>query len=158
LRRVLAALESYRRSIEAAAQAFVVQVVTIPVTDAAGVRMAIESFAHRAQWRPPSDPGILSPAVQRELIRLAEQYHLPTDHWVPYPCGRWQLMSYDSDVFQNRPWGCLRCGPHHARRECGRIAGAYPTTFRLAVNLRAAKAIGLSIPASSLLLADEVIE
>jgi hypothetical protein len=71
---------------------------------------------------------ILSPAVHRELIRLAEQYHLPTDHWIPYPCGRWQ------------------------------IAGACPTTFRLAVNLRAAKAIGLTILASFILLADEVIE
>jgi hypothetical protein len=53
-------LKSYRRSIEAVAQAFVVQVVAIPVIDAAGVRTAIESFATEPNGGHLPSPGILS--------------------------------------------------------------------------------------------------
>jgi hypothetical protein len=98
-----------------------VQVTTIPVTD--GVRTAIESLATE-----PNGGRILSPAVQRKLIRLAEQYRLShVDHIV-------------------------------SGTKVGELPVHYPTTFRLAVNLRAAKAIGVTIRASFLLLAHEVIE
>jgi hypothetical protein len=47
------------------------------------------------------------------------------------------------------------CGSHSTRREAKR---SFPTKFEMVVNLKAAKALDLTVPQSILLSADEVIE
>jgi putative tryptophan/tyrosine transport system substrate-binding protein len=148
--------ESYRRSTEAAAQALALQLVTIPVTGVTDVKTAIESFATKPNGGVLLSPGILSPAVQRELIGLAEQYRLPMITASVSFNGA--LINYHPDASP-----LLRGAASYVDRilrgtKVGELPVQYPTTFRLVVNLKAAKAIGLTIPASFLLLADEVIE
>jgi putative ABC transport system substrate-binding protein len=150
--------ESYRPSIEATAQALAVQLVTIPVSDAAGVKTAIESFATEPNGGLLPSPGILSPAVQRELIRLAAQYRLPMITGFRSFAADGALMSYDSDGSQNARGAASYVDRILRGAKVAELPVQYPTTFRLVVNLKAAKAIGLIIPASFLLLADEVIE
>jgi hypothetical protein len=48
--------------------------------------------------------------------------------------------------------------PHPAWRQGERTAVQLPTSFKLVVNLKAAKAIGLNDPAELLLRADQAIE
>jgi ABC-type uncharacterized transport system substrate-binding protein len=50
------------------------------------------------------------------------------------------------------------CRSHSARREAGRSPVQFPTKYEMAVNLKAAKSLGLTVPQSILLGADEVIE
>jgi putative tryptophan/tyrosine transport system substrate-binding protein len=150
--------ESYRRSIEAAAQALAVQLVTIPVIDAAGVKTAMENFATEPNGGLLPSPGILTPAVQRELIRLAEQYRLPMITGSRIFAAAGALMSYDADGSQIARGAVSYVDLILRGAKVGELPVQYPTTFRLVVNLKAAKAIGLTIPASFLLLADEVIE
>jgi hypothetical protein len=135
------------------AQAFVVQVVTSPVTDTAGVRTAIESFA----TEPNGGPGILSPAVQHELIRLTEQYRLPTITGFRTFVADGALMSYDSDVSQNvrgLPPMWTASWVHEGRR----IAGALSDHSLACRQAWGGEAIGLTIPAFFLPLADGVIK
>jgi putative tryptophan/tyrosine transport system substrate-binding protein len=150
--------DSYLRSIEVAARALAVQLVTIPVYDAAEARMAIESFAIEPNGGLLPSPGILSPAIERELIRLAEQYRLPMISGSRRFAANGALMSYDTDSAE-----VVRGAASYVDRilrgaKVGELPVQYPTTFRLVVNLKAAKAIGLNIPESFLLRADEVIE
>jgi putative tryptophan/tyrosine transport system substrate-binding protein len=69
------------------------------------------------------------------------------------------LMSYGAiiaDLFH-------RGGPQYVNRilrgaKPGDLPVQFPTRFELVVNLKAAKAIGLTVPTSFLLRADELIE
>jgi putative ABC transport system substrate-binding protein len=87
-------------SIEAAAAALAVQLVTFRVSDAVGVRGAIESFAAEPNGGLIPSPGILSLAMQRELIRWAEQYRLPMIASSRTFAVNGALMSYASDGFE----------------------------------------------------------
>src|SRR5262249_44007251 len=50
------------------------------------------------------------------------------------------------------------CRSDSTRREAGRSPGAVPVKYEMAVNLKTAKALGLTVSQSILLRADEVIE
>jgi putative ABC transport system substrate-binding protein len=121
------------------------------------MRAAIESFAAQPNGGLLPSPGILGQAVQRELIRLAVQYRLPAISGGRFFASNGALMSYGSaDELMRGAVGYVDRILRGAK--VSELPVQYPTRFRLVVNLQAAKAIGLAIPNSILLRADEVIE
>ena len=142
-------------SIEAAASLFALQLVTINYL--AGGRAAIESFAAEPNGGLVVDASLFSIAPF-ELVRLAEQYRLPAIYATRSFTANGGLMSYDSD-----PSEILHGVVSYVDRilrgaKVSELPVQYPTRFRFVVNLKAAKMIGLTIPSSFLLRADEVIE
>jgi putative ABC transport system substrate-binding protein len=148
----------YLPSVEAAGRALGVQVVAIPVSDGASVKTAVETFAAEPNGGLLPGPGILRPAVQRELIGLAERYRFPMIAGFRSFAAHGALMSYDSD-----PNELVRGAASYVDRilrgaKVNDLPVQYPTKFRLVVNLKTAKAMGVEIPTMLLALADEVIE
>ncbi len=94
----------------------------------------------------------------RLIVQLAEQARLPAIYAYPDFAGIGALIAYGldvSDMFR-----------HTAEQVAQILKGAkpadipffQPTRFRLSINLKTAKALGLKVPDSLLVQADEVIE
>ena len=95
---------------------------------------------------------------ETQIVALAAQHRLPTMMAAGTFPARGGLISYGADIRDlNR-----QAGVYVARILRGEKPAALPvvqpTNFALRVNLKTAKALGLSIPEPFLLLADEVIE
>jgi putative tryptophan/tyrosine transport system substrate-binding protein len=144
---------SYLPWMETAGQSLGVQVAGIPVSDAASVKAAIEAFAAKPNGGLIPNPAVAGIVPPDELSRLALQYHLPTVYGLPGG-----LMSYSPDSGEQ-----LRGVVSYVDRllRGARVSGLpvqYPTKFRLVINLKTAKALGLEVPTTLLARADEVIE
>ena len=154
----LAGYEYLVRSAEAAAPSLSIELVRSPVANAADIEQSIESVA-----RVP-DSGLLLPPesttiLHRDLvIALAARHRLPAVYSARFLVTAGGLMSYGTD--QIDLFG-------HAASYVDRILrGANPTelpvqaptTYETTLNLKTAKALGLEVPASLLVRADEVIE
>ena len=97
-------------------------------------------------------------AGQSQIIALAGQHRLPTMMANATFPARGGLISYGADTSDlNRQAGVYLARILRGEKPAD-LPVVQPTNFALRVNLKTAKALGLSIPESFLLLADEVIE
>ena len=148
---------TYLDSVEAAAQSLRVQIVAVPVSDADAMKAAIESFAAEPNGGLLPSPAIIILAPL-ELTRLAAQYRLPAiygDSRLPAIGG---LMSYSSDLDEIVRGSATYIDRLLRGAKVGDLPVQYPTKFHLVINLKTARALGLVVPPSILVRADEVIE
>jgi putative ABC transport system substrate-binding protein len=147
------ASDPYGPSVEAAARALRLQLFTIPVSDVAGMRAPIESFAAEPNGGLILNRGMY--LMLGEFIRLAEQYRLPS---ISGPRSDRTLMSYSSATAELARRAVSYVDRILRGAKPSDLPIEYPTKFDLIINLKVAKAIGITFPASLIALADEVIE
>jgi putative ABC transport system substrate-binding protein len=68
------------------------------------------------------------------------------------------LLSYGPDTVDNWPRAAIYVDRILRGAKPGDLPVQFPTKHEMAVNLKTAKALGLTVPQSILLTADEVIE
>jgi putative ABC transport system substrate-binding protein len=149
---------AYFAALEAAAAQFSVMLVKIPYRDAADIVHTIDAFSAEPNGglilMPPGPSG-----ENRALInRLAVQHMLPMMVLVPEFAAEGSLISYGPN---NRD--IMRRTASYLDRilrgaKPAELPVQFPTKFELIVNLKTAKAMGLTISESVLLRADELIE
>ncbi len=146
------------QSVETAAQLLRMQVVPIPASDAAATKADIEAFAAEPNGGLLVSGGIFFIAPLVELTRLAARFGLPAIYGGVLPRASEGLMTYSADRAE-----IFRGAASYVDRllrgdKVSDLPVQYPTKFRLTINLKTAKALGLQVPPSILLRADEVIE
>jgi putative ABC transport system substrate-binding protein len=152
------AYEYFRSAAERAAAMLAIELVPTPVTNGAEIEHAIEAFA-----RGPNGGLIVPPdttmITHREVvIALAARHRLPAVYPFRLYVAAGGLMSYGThqvDMFGQTALYVERI--LRGANPAGLPVQA-PTTYQKILNLRTAKALGLEVPASLLVRADEVIE
>src|SRR5262249_7612193 len=144
--------------IETAAPSYGVTTVRMPVQSAAEIEGAVRTFALEANGglMPLSDSFLV---VHRDRITaLATEHRLPTisDSFAWARNGG--LIAYGPDADDTYRGAVSYVDRILRGAKASELRVQAPTKYRLSVNLKTAKALGLKISESFLLAADEVIE
>ena len=97
-------------------------------------------------------------AHRREIIELAAQHRLPAIYDFRYFVAEGGLASYGHDPAEQYRQAAAYIDRILKGAKPGELPVQNPTTYELVVNLKTAKVLGLTIPESFLLRANELIE
>jgi putative ABC transport system substrate-binding protein len=145
------------KTLQTAADAMGLQLQSVDVPNAAGLQSALETaVGQRAQALVLGDcPGSFEP---RQLAELALQYRLPTVVAYSNYVHAGSLMTYSASQAEQARRAAAYVDKILKGAKPADLPVEQPTKFELVINLKTAKALGLTIPQSVLLRADEVIE
>ena len=152
----MATASSFMPSFETAARSLKVVSITAPVHSDAEIETAIIALG-----REPGG-GLVVPAFQvarrASINSAAARNKVPAVYYQSAFARDGGLLSYAVD-----PLDLLRHAASYVDRilrgaKPGDLPVQFPTKFEMVINLKTAKALGLTVPQSILLRADEVIE
>jgi putative ABC transport system substrate-binding protein len=143
-------------AIQSVAPSFGVKLIPIDVRDVSEIERAIGAFAGSA------NAGLIVTAttltiIHRELISaLAARLQLPAVYGLGYTTGG--LISYAPDTVDQYRRAAVYVDRILRGEKPADLPVQNPTKFKLVINLETAKALGLAVPLTLQVAADEVIE
>ena len=145
-------------AIQGVASSLRVEVSPVGVRDAGEIERGIATFARQSNGGLITLGSPVTLAHRDLIIRLAAQYRLPGIYTTRYFVADGGLMSYGPDRVElyRRAAGYvdrILKGDNPAD-----LPVQAPTKYELTINLKTAKALGLDMPPTAALAADEVIE
>jgi putative tryptophan/tyrosine transport system substrate-binding protein len=135
-----------------------VEVVHAPVRDVSELEHVVATLGQQPNTGMIVPPALFVQTHTVLLIALTAKYRLPTIYAFRSIVAAGGLISYGVDVNQlwNKAAGYVDRILRGAKP--GDLPVQTPTAFELAINLKTAKALGLTVPDTLLARADEVIE
>ena len=153
-----AANMTFWRAAEAVAPSLGVELKMAGVHDAAEIEQAVTTFSREQHGGLIAMPHTVTVVNHQLIIELAKRHRLPVLFAFRYSAVAGAPVSYgvDADDLYRRAAAYVDRILKGAKP--ADLPVQAPVKFELAVNLKTAKALGLTIPESFLLRADEVIE
>jgi putative ABC transport system substrate-binding protein len=145
-------------SFETAARALKIVPIIAPVHGDGEIETATIALGHEPGGGLVVIPDIFTNAHRAPIILAAARNNVPAIYGFSYFARDGGLLSYGAD-----PVDIVRRATTYVDRilrgaKPGDLPVQFPVKYEMAVNLKTAKALGLAVPPSILLRADEVIE
>jgi putative ABC transport system substrate-binding protein len=144
--------------IQSAASSVRVEVSPVNINDAAEIESTVAAFASSANGGLISTASALSLIHRDLIIRLAAQYKLPAVYQERSYVAAGGLTSYGPNFLDQFRRAAGYVDRILKGEKPGDLPVQAPTKYYLVINLKAARAVGLTINRDILLVADEVIE
>src|SRR5262245_17077232 len=148
----------YLDAIEKAASSFAVEPIVVEVYDDADIERAISTLSRNPDGGLIAMPDSFNMVHRRTIIALVDRYRLPAMYYFPFFARDGGLISYgpdEADMFRQAAGYVDRI---LKGAKASDLPVQQPTKYELVINLKTAKALGLTIPEPFLQTADEVIE
>ena len=135
-----------------------VQLYPAPVNTTGEIDRVFDSLAAASNIGLVVPPDTFTTAHRNRIVTLANEHRVPAVYSVPIFTAAGGLMSYGSDIVE-----LVRLTATYVDRV---LRGASPqqlpvqssSKFKLVINLRTARMLGLAVPSTLLARADEVVE
>ena len=149
---------AFWREAQAAMPEVGINVIAAGVHDASEVERAITAVAAQPNGGLVVYPHTVTEVHLRLIIELAGKYRLPAVYPFRYHAEAGGLLSYGVDALDLVPRAAVYVDRIIRGANPGELPVQAPTKFELVINLKTAKALGLTVPSTLLASADEVIE
>jgi putative tryptophan/tyrosine transport system substrate-binding protein len=149
---------TYLRWFESSAAQLGVQPINLPIRDAASIERAIAGMAEQPNGGILSPPDLTTNIHRTQVVTLVARHRLPAIYTNPLFSEAGGLVTYGPDTLE-----MFRPAAGYVDRilrgeKPGDLPFQQPTVYRLVINLKAAKGLGLIVTPMLLASADEVIE
>ena len=148
----------FLRAAEAAALPLGIKVIALAVHTAAEIERAVSEFAAEPNGGLIVAPHAVTVVHRNVILGLATKYRLPALYPLRNYATSGGLISYGTNPIDPFRQGATYVDRILKGEKPGDLPVQLPTKYELVVNLKTAKALGLTVPPSILTRADEVIE
>jgi len=147
----------YLHSFEAVPRSIAVEITAAPVRDTAEIEEAIAKFGRNPGGGVIVPPDAFTIVHHPLFIRLTQQHRLPAIYGVRTYVAEGALM-YGPDPLDNFRRSASYVDRILRGAKAADLPVQTPVKYELAINLKTARALGLTVPETLLARADEVIE
>jgi putative tryptophan/tyrosine transport system substrate-binding protein len=141
-----------------AAASLAIEAISAPIRDESELDSVIAAQAHEPNSGLIAMPDSFTIAYRLEIISLADHYRLPAVYPYRFFAEVGGLISYGVDLVDNYRRVATYVDRILKGEKPSELPIQAPVKFELVINLKTAKALGLTVPPALLARADEVIE
>jgi putative ABC transport system substrate-binding protein len=134
------------------------EVTPVTMRDAEQIEQSVKTFAHSPNGGLVVAAGGEAVRYRDLIVMLAAQNKLPAVYWERFFVAAGGLLSYGADLIDNYRRAAGYVDRILKGEKPADLPVQAPTKYETVINLKTAKALGLTVPAQLMARADEVIE